>query len=124
MRAFRSRIRSWALLGLLALAVQIALSFGHVHLDEIAATSPTSIAAANSSQSGTPNPAHKSGGAADDFCAICALIHLASSAVPALPPVLALPVGFTPVEPPAPRVLVLASSPDALLFQARAPPSV
>jgi hypothetical protein len=115
-------MRLWALLGLFALAVQIALSFGHVDLGEIAATGQAPVIAADTGHALPAGPGNKPGGTIDHFCPICALLQLAASALPSLAPALPLPTRLAPAEITAPRLLALASSP-ALSFQARAPPS-
>lgn len=108
---------SWA--ALFALAIQLYLSFGHIHLEDLHLSS---AAIAASSQAQPDNPAdddHGPGG--HDICAICAALSLtASSALPTLA-VLAVPVDH-------PHAWVVAV-PTAqrhdnirLHFQARAPP--
>src|SRR5271154_6820881 len=93
----RSRRRHGALFALLALALQIALSFGHVHLDgaaraanHVAVASPHKIALAQASpQAPAQNP-----GDDDDYCAICASIFLVSTSFVSEPPKLSVPGRF------------------------------
>jgi hypothetical protein len=90
---FRSRSRWGSYLALFALVVQLALSFGHVHLEggtpivghasALFAVHPSNAAAAAVDPAGKEFPA-----LADDHCPICALIHLASALVPAAAPTL------------------------------------
>jgi hypothetical protein len=115
------RIGAWA--ALFALALQITLSFGHVHLAKFAvsSSSPIGIAAVQAPErSGGPaNPDRHTG--ANDFCAICATIALvASSALPESAR-LALPVA-RPAASPREFAITLASDEAHFLFQARAPP--
>jgi hypothetical protein len=91
---FRSRSSLGSYLALFALAVQLVLSFGHVHLEGGAPTSPhgsalfgihpSATAAAPADPGGRESPA-----LADDYCPICALTHLAGTLVlaeaPSLP---------------------------------------
>ena len=123
MRWFRSNIRFGSRLALFALAVQIVLSFGHVHLSDFtSATTGTILAAAGAGADGpTKAPDQKPGTPVDPGCPICALIQLASTSTPATAPVLPPPtmVGFVTLDAPEP--VALASSPPAL-FRARAPP--
>jgi hypothetical protein len=115
------RIGAWA--ALFALAVQITLSFGHVHLGKIA---PSRLPAhANQWQAADGNapsrPSH--GSDADDFCAICATIAMvASSVLPESAPLVA------PIAQPHAWTHDFASAlptrPAHFLFQARAPPFV
>ena len=122
MRWFRSRKRSGSYLALFALAFQLAVSFGHVHLERIA---PPSVGASapGAQPSGhdlnaPSNPAGRED-LADDYCPICTLIHLAGALVPAEMPSLPLPTVFGRLR------LELAAdltASHATLFRARAPP--
>jgi hypothetical protein len=128
MHWIRANIRFGARLALFALAVQMALSFGHVHI-----ATPT-LASTNGEQPAVADepgltlsrailPIHKSDGSTSGDCAICALIHLSSTSAPAAAPVLPLPANLDPLGLLAPAELPLAASLYAL-FQARAPPSI
>jgi hypothetical protein len=116
------RSRWGSCLAQFALALQLVLSFGHVHL------------AANSRHSLGPHFAasrdmHKASGghhhphlpaAADDYCPLCALIHLAGTLLPSAPPS-AMPA----VSARASHGIVAhfdLSAASAAHFQARAPP--
>src|SRR5262245_49942839 len=124
MRWFRSRSRVGTYLALFALAFQLAVSFCHVHLDEIAPRSAGAPAFA-STQSGDEGNAPSSPpareDAADDCCPICTLIHLAGALVPAETPALPLPSMFGQLRLAAAVEFNLTASQTAL-FQARAPP--
>ena len=85
------RLGAWA--ALFALTIQLVLSFGHIHLENLQA--PSAVAAAQS-QPGTPNDGD--GTAHHDVCAICAVISLTASSVV---PVVELP----PAPPPPPGML-------------------
>ena len=120
MRWVRGHRRVGACVALFALALQLALSFGHIHLADIA--SPlASVAAAAPSQAedygGPANPDRR----ARDICAICATLNLTASAD--LPTVasLVVPFAFTQAQRPD-FVSALISSELFFLFQARAPP--
>jgi hypothetical protein len=112
-------------LALLALAFQLAVSFGHVHLDHIAppAVDATAVAGTQGSDDGVTAPSKPAGreDVADDLCPICTLIHLAAALVPAETPPLPLPRVFGAVQRPAAVASDLTAAPDAL-FRARAPP--
>lgn len=120
MRWFRSNIRFGSRLALFALAIQIILSFGHVHYDGL---TPASAKASPIAALSTSNPDHKSNGSVDFGCPICVLIQMASTSAPAAPPVLPLLAFFSLFRLEASVELALAASPH-FLFQARAPPSV
>lgn len=123
MFAFRyhGRVGSW--LALAALALQIAVSFGHVHLEGIARSDPAPFASATGGRNSQSVLAHQPGttGDEDDYCPICASIYLtANSFVPAAP-LLPLPSLSDAVEHfsrNAPVFDVLRR----LAFQSRAPP--
>ena len=125
---FRSHIRLGARLALLALAVQIVLSFGHIHFYALGLASANAAQAAMAQDAGPPPPSksgpiHKSDGSAGANCAICALIQLSAISGPAAAPALALPANLGPIRWHFPIAMALAASPH-FLFQARAPPSV
>jgi hypothetical protein len=125
MRWFRSRSRVGAYLALFALAFQLAVSFGHVHLDEIAplAAGATALASTHASPddlNAPPTPPDRED-LADDCCPICTLIHLASALVPAETPSVALPNVFAQPRLELDAEFELTAS-QVALFQARAPP--
>ena len=125
MRWFRSHLHFGSRLALFALAVQIALSFGHVHLQDLAqptAQQSAGLTAPSADVPGAPAaPSKKSHGAIDDFCAVCQLIQLAATSVPATAPSLVLPVASGDIRLGHKTEFDLAAS-SPLVFQARAPP--
>jgi len=120
---FRARARWGAYLALLAVAFQLAISFGHVHLDHIALTpaDATAIASAPSSDDVTPSNRADRKDVADDLCPICALIHLAGALTLAQIPPLPLPNIFGSLRQEAAVAFDLTAAPGAR-FRARAPP--
>lgn len=128
MHWIRANICFGSRLALFAVAVQLVLSFGHVHIatPTLAATNGEQPALASESGltlSRATLPIHKSDGSVSDDCAICALIHLSSTSAPAAAPVLPLPANVGPLGLLAPAELPLAAT-LYVLFQARAPPSI
>lgn len=127
MRWIRSNIRGFARLALFALAVQFAVTFGHVHLDGLGSAQAAAIDQSAAPAAGLKGKAHKSQrtpqGTADFDCPICALIQLASTSAPSVAPPLPVPVllGGVALETPDPSGL--ASAPITA-FQARGPPSL
>jgi hypothetical protein len=112
-------------LALAALAIQLALSFGHVHLEgstplsQRAALATLQTAADNDQSpggTGSDRPA-----LADEFCAICALIHLAGTAQASAPPALVAPVAYRRFVSEIGAELATAP-PIHAPFAARAPP--
>jgi hypothetical protein len=117
--------RRGAWLAFAALALQIALSFGHVHLDGIrpvaahnAVVAPHKTTLADASRQ---TPLQNSGDD-DDYCAICASIYLVSTTFISHAPPLPVPLGFERI------VHSYASAraslkPRRIAFRSRAPPA-
>jgi hypothetical protein len=122
----RRHNRFGACFALAALALQIVLSFGHVHLDGAQSTIAHSHHAVGHSvtlaKAPSPAPAHNPG-TDDDYCAICASIYLASTSLVAQAPPVPVPVRFVPITHvfTAERGL---SEPRRVAFRSRAPPAV
>jgi hypothetical protein len=117
--------RHGALFALAALALQIAVSFGHVHLNGVVRAAPhATVAGAHQTtlaQASGQGPAQNSGDD-DDYCAICASIFLVSTSFVSEPPKLPVPVGFIRIE----RSFSVARgiiAPRRVAFQSRAPPA-
>jgi hypothetical protein len=116
----RLRAGSWA--ALFALAIQVALSFGHVHLDYLQDRSQPAVASLQLQDGDGTAPAGDSNPSGErDYCAICAALSLTSNSV--LPTVSLL---ITPIShdhewqrdySPQRTSFVID-----FLFQARAPP--
>ena len=119
MQWLRSRMRLGSWLALFALALQLTLTFGHVHADGLPGGSSTRIGALATG----PGPAGDDGpNAADDYCALCALTHLAGTLLLPSPAALSLPAFFTQLRDRQPALrIALPASPSAP-FAARAPP--
>jgi hypothetical protein len=118
----RSSLGSW--LALFALAFQLVVSFGHVHLDRAAPGQLSALSGALATTDAiTASPRHgdRSPALADDYCAICALIHLAGTVVAAAPPDLPAPVLFGALRS-QPRAEFELTARARALFAARAPP--
>ena len=116
MQWVRSNIRLGARLALFALAVQLALSFGHVHA--LATHAAPSI---QFTQQQLPAQNPDSDQHPDDFCAICAVIALASTAMAAAPPALPLPQAVELPRRTTATAFLHLQAPRAA-FQSRAPP--
>ena len=112
--------RHGAMLALIALALQVVLAFGHVHLR--GGGSPHRVIAGQASLAHPPLQAPAQiPSDDDDYCAICASIFLASSAFAPAPPQLLVPASFRRIEH-----YINAAQPLAeqlrLAFRSRAPP--
>ncbi len=117
----RTNRRHGSWLALAALALQVVLSFGHVHLEGIRGGPPAAVAVNAKAPGSQPSPAQHPANDADDYCAICATIHLASTS-------------FLPDAPQLPVLLVaqtiehfhhvafVAVARQRTPFQSRAPP--
>jgi len=127
MRFIRSNLRGLARLALFALAVQFAVTFGHVHLHGLALAAGRAAQPAAADQAvpsaKADGKSQQSQGAGDLDCPICALIQLASSSAPSVAPPLPMPalLGGT--------ILAARQAPDVFAsptfaFQARGPPAV
>ncbi len=124
MHWFRSRVRWGARLALFALALQLVLSFGHVHVAGFGLAHASAVAAEQAVADSTgpaslPGQPHE--GAADDNCPVCALIHLAGSLIAADAPSLALPA-TSGRRQPAPQSAAASTASPHGSYSARAPP--
>jgi hypothetical protein len=116
-----TRLGSWA--ALFALAIQLALSFGHVHLG-VGNPRPLVLRWAAEPPPALPDapavPAsHKPAGLAGDLCIICSAMQLAYTvaALPSLP----LPAAVSQILLDSSGDFAIAASPHRP-FRARAPP--
>jgi hypothetical protein len=126
MRWIRSNIRALTHLALFALALQTALTFGHVHLAGLASSQMAAAAVADRSAAPPVKPQQESPKpqkSADFDCPVCALIQLAGTSAPSVAPALPLPVvrAGLPLETSAQTI---AAPAPQLAFQARGPPTV
>jgi hypothetical protein len=123
----RGHIRSCAWLALTALALHVALTFGHVHLEQFSpasiAATPTAASDANAGDdaNGMPDEQYRAL-RAGHFCAICASIGLMGTSVLPVAHILAplpivLPIRGLGPSSPAPPHGPRSSA------KARAPPS-
>jgi hypothetical protein len=129
---FRSHARLGSCLALFALAFQLAVSFGHVHVHGNAShrnaliTDGAAISAVSHADQArsAPAPAHPAGDRSqgDEYCPICALIQLARALVPAEAPPVPLPSLFGQLRYEAAVAFEMTAS-QHTLFRARAPPT-
>jgi hypothetical protein len=107
MKWFRSNIKHGSRLALLALAIQLVLSFGHHHgtaalaapavaMQPGGASTPLATTATDSASAAAESPAGPATGhhQDSDFCAICAVMALAGTVLFTEPPVLLLPEAY------------------------------
>jgi hypothetical protein len=103
------------------MALQLALSFGHIHLERLANASVIASATTSKAPPSQQTPTQHPGNEADDFCAICATIHLASSSFSPDAPLLPIPHASLTIENFGHFNLIFVS-PQLVAFRSRAPP--
>jgi hypothetical protein len=114
-----SRFGTW--LALAALALQLVVSFGHLHLDGVHRADPDLTLAAPGAQASQLPAPHPTNDGDDDYCAICATIYLAANSF--VPPAPELPVPFvSQTIEHFDHVVVVFIAPRRAPFQSRAPP--
>jgi hypothetical protein len=126
---FRRRSREVSCLALLALAMQLALAFGHIHvkdvLGETHSSAPIDASALASLSDEQRTSAPESDGShhehEDEYCAIYAINGLIGSAQHAEPPALLMPLRIGRALH-ALRYEIPITGLRHALFQARAPP--
>jgi len=127
MHWFRSNIQSSAWLALIALTLQMAVSFGHMHRHDLGLpplikagqthtlTDETEAPAGPADQDHHPAPDH--------YCPICASLALIGTGAPALAPVLIVPTSIVRFSPPE-KAAYLPRPQFTPSFQARGPPII
>jgi hypothetical protein len=127
MKWFRSNIRTGARLALLALLVQFALSFGHVHGFAAQAAGATQSALPVDHAADTKAGPQQAPGKQDrdhpaDGCAICAVMAMANTVLFAAPPILLLPDAVQILQEVTDAEFAHLKS-AGTAFQPRAPPA-
>ena len=125
MRWWRSKRRAGVGLGLFALAVQLVLSFGHIHPQDILpafAAAPAKLLVPGAKISSAPAEHRAPNGVPDDDCPICMAMHIAASGLLPAVPLVVLPSGFDRVSQNAAIEEFDLSVRRYVLFQTRAPP--
>jgi len=122
MRALRSQLGVCSWVAVFALALQLALSFGHIHPSDLF-PGGTRDGAATSHVAGDPGPSGPAGQADHDApCSICAAMALTGSLVVPQPPTVGVPMALEVPWSPDVAVVPAAGGPHRQ-FQARAPPA-
>ena len=124
---FRERRRLATWLALVALALQLGLSFGHIHVPgyaEAPGHAPKFAAAAPEGPQETHQVSHQDqGDTADrDYCPSCAILSLLAGAQTGAVPASAMPVWRAAEDIVAVAATIRAARVQAA-FRARAPPS-
>jgi hypothetical protein len=122
MRWFRANAKFGGRLALFALALQIALSFGHIHREDIYGPARATAAIAAAAVADNSAPSDRSSKHSDDYCAICATMSLLGSSFVATAPQLPLPVVSHFIDH-VDRVAAIFVPTRRASFQSRAPPA-
>jgi hypothetical protein len=123
MRWFRDKIRQGTWLALIALAINLGLSFGHVHAidGKISGRGIAAVAASIASTDAGDRQRQPGDGHADYLCPICMAATAMANALTSTPP--ALPVEFANVTIDRTIASVVALvEPQRAAFQSRGPP--
>jgi Protein of unknown function (DUF2946) len=125
MRWVRTNVRYGSWCALLAVAIHIFVSFGHAHridtLRQGEFSPPAATGTHGQSVVETDGPATKPIGLVFEYCAICAVINMGASMVPAEAPASVAPANIGQLRF-SPRADTPTRAQAHLLFQARAPP--
>jgi hypothetical protein len=121
MKWLRARTRQATSLALMALAFNLALAFGHIHLEDFGRAGVTSgvLLSAITHHQDQPNDGHD--GHPDDFCPICMAQAALGTGLAAAAPVLPLDLAYATLDPVAGPELEIPQRPRAA-FQSRGPP--
>jgi hypothetical protein len=120
MRWFRDNVRHGSWLALVAIAINLALSFGHVHVAGRASDRKLIVAAIGASDRGNV-PGHSDDPRADYLCPICIAASAIANALASAPPAISLQLTAAIVDRPIASVRLAVSLPRAA-FQSRGPP--
>jgi hypothetical protein len=125
MRWFRSNRKFSGRLALFALALQLVLSFGHIHFQNIFGYGPAGAAAsalAPATEKSPALPSDQPSKHSDDYCAICATMSLLGNSFAAQAPQLPVPFVSQAAEQIDRVALIFIATPRAS-YQSRAPPT-
>jgi hypothetical protein len=123
MRWFRDTLRQGSWLALIALAINLGLSFGHIHAIDskvsergIAAMAASIASSDDGQKQGQPGDNH-----ADYLCPICMAATAMANALTSAPPALPLEFANVTIDCAVVPVVALVEPPRAA-FQSRGPP--
>ncbi len=122
MRWVRDNVRHGSWLALVALVVNFALSFGHIHAIAGESSPGVIVAALGAAEHGNTNGSNKGhSDQADYLCPICIATNAIANGVAATPPVIPLQLTATVVDRTIEPVRFAVALPRAA-FQSRGPP--
>lgn len=122
MHWFRRQIRHGSLLALFALAINLVLSFGHVHAPAGKHSDAGQFALSTVAPTGGGGPSQDGDrGHPDDFCPICMAAAAMGNALTSTPPALPVQFAISSIEHSvAPQVALV--EPGHRAFYSRGPP--
>ena len=120
MRWFRDNVRHGSWLALVAIAINLALSFGHIHAIGGRGSDRVIAAVPGVSDHGKA-PGHSDDPQADYLCPICIASSAIANAMASSPPAILLQLTATVVDRPIAPVRLAVLLPRAA-FQSRGPP--
>jgi len=122
MRWFRDHIRHGSWLALLALAINFALAFGHVHASDGAGSERAgSLVAAIAAPDGDRTQDHPADHQADYLCPICTAAAAIGAALAPTPPALPVEFASAAIDQAVESTIAIPHAPRAA-FQSRGPP--
>ena len=121
MKWLRAKMRQVTSLALFALAVNFALAFGHLHLEDLGGgeASPVILLSAISHHHDRQNDKHD--GHSDDLCPICAAQAALGTGLAAPAPMLPVDLAYVELDPISDPGLRIPQRPRAA-FRSRGPP--
>jgi hypothetical protein len=123
MRWFRDKIRQGSWLALIALAINLGLSFGHIHTidGKVAGRGIAAMAASIASTDDGERQGQPGDGHVDYLCPICMAATAMASALVLAPPALPLEFAHVTIDRTIVPVVALVE-PQRAAFQSRGPP--
>src|ERR1019366_1243067 len=121
MRWFRDTIRQGTWLALIALAINLGLSFGHFHAIDGKVSGIAAVAASIASPDDGLKQPNSDDSHADYLCPICMAAAAMANSLASVPPALSLKFADVTIDRTIVSVLVLVEPPRAA-FQSRGPP--
>src|SRR6266481_1384999 len=122
MRWFRDHIRHGSWFALVAIAINFAVAFGHVHAT--GGTGPERaglLVAAIGAPDGDRTQNHPADNRADDLCPICMAVAAMGTALAPTPPALPIEFADVAIDRTIEAAVVIPQAPCAA-FQSRGPP--
>jgi hypothetical protein len=121
MNWFRAKTRQVTSFALFALAINLALSFGHIHLEGFRGSETNVGVLLSAISHGKGDQPVKHDGHPDDLCPICMARAALGTGLATSPPVLLLGFAYVTVEPTFVAGVAIPQRPRAN-FQSRGPP--